>query len=269
MLNKKVTFIGGGNMAEGIIRGIISNEIFDPKNITVFDILSERRKYLNDTYGIKDAEDILSAVEGAEIVLIAVLPQNIVEAVQDIKNNLHESTIIISICAGVKIEKLENIFGDQHKFVRVMPNTMIDVKHGYSAVSTNKNVEDRDKEIIETLLSGLGKTMFIDESLINGFTAYSCAGPAYIMYFIAALVDSGVQSGLPRKDSVAIALENLIASALTLQKTGKHPYEITDKMTSPAGIGIDGLHVLSESGFHGIVMSSVRQALKRTNDLEK
>ncbi|OOM79295.1 pyrroline-5-carboxylate reductase [Clostridium puniceum] len=269
MLNKKITFIGGGNMAEGIISGIVSNEIFDPKNITVFDILNERRTYLKDIYGIKDAEDILSAMEGADIVLIAVLPQNIVEAVQDIKNNLPESTIIISICAGVKIEKLENIFGSQHKFVRVMPNTMIEVKHGYSAVSTNKKVEDSDKETVEILLSGLGKTMFIDENLINGFTAYSCAGPAYIMYFIAALVDSGVQSGLSRKDSVAIALENLIASALILQKTGKHPYEITDRMTSPAGIGINGLHVLSESGFHGIVMSSVKKALERTNELEK
>lgn len=86
--------------------------------------------------------------------------------------------------------------------------------------------------------------MFIDENMFNAFTAYSCAGPAYVMYFIAALVDSGVQSGFSRKDAISIALENLMASALTIQKTGKHPYQITDTMTSPAGITIDGLHVL-------------------------
>jgi len=269
MLNNKITFIGGGNMAEGIIRGIVSNEIFDPKDITVFDILNERKEYLKNTYGVKDAEDTSSAVKGADIVLIAVRPQDIVKVAQNIKNDLSESTIIISICAGIKMEKLENIFGSQHKFVRVMPNTMIDVKHGYSAASINERIENSDKEIIEILLSALGQAMFIDESLFNAFTAYSCAGPAYIMYFIAALVDSGVQSGFSRKDAVSIALENLIASALTIQETGKHPYEITDKMTSPAGITIEGLHVLSQSGFHGTVMSSVKQALKRTNELEK
>ena len=269
MLNNKITFIGGGNMAEGIISGLVSNEIFEPKNITVFDILDERKKYLKNTYGIIDGEDTSSAVKSADIVLVAVRPQDIIKVAQNIKNDLSKSVIIISICAGIKIEKLENIFGSQHKFVRVMPNTMIEVQHGYSAASTNGKMEDSDKEIIKTLLSSLGQTMFIDESLFNAFTAYSCAGPAYIMYFIAALVDSGVQSGFSRKDSVSIALENLIASALIIQKTGKHPYEITDKMTSPAGITIDGLHVLSETGFHGTVMSSVRQALKRTNELEK
>lgn len=269
MLNNKVTFIGGGNMAEGIIRGIVSNEIFDPKNISVFDILSERREYLKNTYRVTEAEDISSAVKDADFVLIAVRPQDIMKVAQNVKDDLSESTIIISICAGIKIEKLENIFGSEHKFVRVMPNTMIDVKHGYSAASINDKIEDKDKEIIETMLSALGQTMFIDENLFNAFTAYSCAGPAYIMYFIAALVDAGVQSGFSRKDSISIALENLIASALTIQETGKHPYEITDKMTSPAGITIDGLHVLSEAGFHGTVMSSVRQALKRTNELEK
>ena len=149
-----------------------------------------------------------------------------------------------------------------------MPNTMIDVQHGYSAVNINDQIQAADKEIIETLLSELGQTMFIDEDLFNAFTAYGCAGPAYIMYFLAALIDSGVESGFSRKDAISIALENLIASALTVQKTGKHPYQLTDIMTSPAGIGIAGLHVLSESGFHGTVMSSVERALQRTNELE-
>jgi pyrroline-5-carboxylate reductase len=269
MLDKKITFIGGGNMAEGIIGGIVSNEIFNPKNVTVFDILDERKSYIETTYGIGSANTAVSAVQDADVVIIAVLPQDIVQASQDIKNELSEETIIISICAGVKIEKLENIFGSQHKIVRVMPNTMIEAKHGYSAVSLNEKTKDSDKKIIVTLLSGLGKAMFIDEKLINAFTAYSCAGPAYIMYFIAALIDSGVESGLSRKDSTSIALENLIASALTLQKTGKHPYEITDRMNSPAGIGINASHVLNESGFHGIVMSAVKKALERTNELEK
>ncbi|HEY8805587.1 MAG TPA: NAD(P)-binding domain-containing protein, partial [Clostridium sp.] len=231
MLNNKITFIGGGNMAEGIIRGLITNKVFAPENITVFDILSERKKYLNNTYGIVEAEDASIAVKGTDIVLIAVRPQDIIKVAQNIKNDLSESTIIISICAGIKMEKLGNIFGNHHKFVRIMPNTMIDVHHGYSAANINDQVQAADKKIIETLLSALGQTMFIDEDLFNAFTAYGCAGPAYIMYFLAALIDSGVESGFSRKDAISIALENLIASAPTVQKTGKHPCQLTDIMT--------------------------------------
>lgn len=268
MLDKRIAFIGGGNMAEGIIGGIVSNEIFNPKNVIVYDILDERKKYLNATYKINTADDASFAVKDADIVIIAVLPQDVEKALENIKDKLSQEAIIISICAGIKIEKFESIFGKHHKVVRIIPNTMIEVKHGYSAVSVNEKITDSDKEIIKSILSGLGKTMFIDEKLINAFTAYSCAGPAYVMYFISALIDSGVESGLPRKDSTAIALENVIASALTIEKTGKHPYEITDRMNSPAGITISAAHVLIEAGFHGTVMSAVKKALERANELK-
>ncbi|PJI07599.1 MULTISPECIES: pyrroline-5-carboxylate reductase [Clostridium] len=269
MLDKKIAFIGGGNMAEGIIGGIISDESFEPKNVIVYDILDERKKYLSSTYGIATAENAVSVVKEADIVVIAVLPQDVKKASEDIKDKISENAIIISICAGINIDKLQNIFGEKHKIVRIIPNTMIEAKHGYSAASLNGKITDSDKKVIETILNSIGKTMFIDEKFINAFTAYSCAGPAYVMYFISALIDAGVESGLSRKDSTAIALENLIASALTIEKTGKHPYEVTDRMNSPAGITISATHVFFETGFHGIVMSAVKKALERTNELGK
>jgi len=267
MLNKKITFIGGGNMAEGIINGIVNKQVFDRHNITVFDVLFERMEYLKNTYDVQIANSIQSSIERADFILIAVRPQDIEKAAQNIKEYIKEEQIIISICAGIKIEKLANLLGEKKKFVRIMPNTMSQVQHGYSAICTSDNVSEDEKNDMNQILKSLGQFIFINENLFNAFTAYSCAGPAYVLYFMAALVDAGVQSGFSRKDALAIASENLLAAVKIIQKTGKHPYQITDTMTSPAGIGIDGLQVLSEKGFHGIVMASVKQALKRTNEL--
>ncbi|SMC27616.1 pyrroline-5-carboxylate reductase [Clostridium acidisoli DSM 12555] len=268
MLNNKISFIGGGNMAEGIIRGLISTSVLSSDNIKVYDILEERLEYLYNTYKVHYSTTAADAAKNADVLFIAVRPQDIFKVTESLKDSISENTTIISICAGIKLEKLKELFGANHKLVRVMPNTMIDVQHGYSAVSTNDKVSKEDKAIVQTILSSLGQTMFLQENMFNAFTAYSCAGPAYVMYFIAGLIDAGVQSGFSRKDATSIALENIIASALTIKETGKHPYQITDSMTSPAGITIDGLHYLSEAGFHGIVMSSVKSALNRTNELE-
>lgn len=268
MLNNKISFIGGGNMAEGIIRGLISTNVLPNSNISVYDILEDRLAYLHNTYKVNSVSAASDATKNSDIVVIAVRPQDIFKVAENLKCNIAENAIIISICAGIKLVKLEELFGTNHKIARVMPNTMIDVQHGYSAVSVNSKFNKEDKSLVETILSSLGQTMFLEENMFNAFTAYSCAGPAYVMYFIAGLIDAGVQAGFSRKDATSIALENIIASALTLKETGKHPYQITDSMTSPAGITIDGLHYLSEAGFHGIVMSSVKSALNRTNELE-
>jgi len=267
MLNKKIAFIGAGNMAEGIINEIVNKQVFERNNITVFDVLSERMEYLENTYDVQITNNLQSAIEKADFILIAVRPQDIEKVAQNIKKMIKEEQIIISICAGIKIEKLANLLGEEKKFIRIMPNTMSEVQQGYSAICTSDNVSEDEKNDMNQILQSLGKVIFINENLFNAFTAYSCAGPAYVLYFMAALVDAGVQSGFSRKDALAIASENLLAAVKITQKTGKHPYQITDTMTSPAGITIDGLQVLSEKGFHGIVMASVQQAVKRTNEL--
>lgn len=267
MLNKKITFIGGGNMAEGIIEGLLNKKVFDRQNINVFDVLVERMEYLKDRYEVQITNSVEIAINKADFILIAVRPQDIEKVAQNIKKFMTEEQVIISICAGIQIEKLANLLGEKQKFVRIMPNTMNEVEHGYSAICTSDNVSEVEKNAVNEIVKSLGEVLFINENLFNAFTAYSCAGPAYVLYFLAALIDAGVQSGFSRKDAAAIASENLLAAVKIVQKTGKHPYQITDTMTSPAGITIDGLQALSEKGFHGIVMASVKRAVERTNEL--
>lgn len=267
MLQKKIVFIGGGNMAEGMVKGFLLKGIFQSQDISIFDILEDRMEYLETTYQIKPARKLEAAIRGASIVLLAVGPQDFAKAASNIKNFITKEHLVISICAGITIETLMELFKENKKFARIMPNTMIETEHGYSAVCTSVAVGDAEQVWLDAMLNALGRSLQIKESLFNAFTAYSCAGPAYVLYFLAAMIDAGVQSGFSRTDATAIASENLLAAATIVQQTGKHPYQITDTMTSPAGITIDGLQVLSEKGFHGIVMASVKKAVARTNEV--
>lgn len=266
MLNKKIIFVGGGNMAEGIIRGIINTNTMKPEQITVSEIIPQRRDYLKETYNIAVVASPMQVIKDADIIFLAVRPQNAEESVKEICSDLKPNQILISICAGIDLSRL-NLWTDGHdKIARVMPNVLIEARHGYSGVCVAENISEDDKSIITELLSAIGQTMFIPENLFNEFTAYSCAGPAYIMYFLAAVVDAGVEAGFSRKDALAMAIENLIGAGIMVEKTKKHPYQITDTMTSPAGVTIEGCHVLSKSGFHGIVMDAIRAAVKRSNE---
>lgn len=264
MLNKGIVFIGGGNMAEGIIRGMVNNQVADSANIRVYDVIQERMDYLNDTYGVVPVTDIKAAVKGCDIIFIAVRPQDIESVSVRIKNDITADKVIVSICAGIDLKKLADLFGSQSRLARVMPNTLIEARHGFSGICIGENMGEEDKATVSAVFSAIGQTMFINESLFNAFTAYSCAGPAYIMYFINAMIDAGVQCGFSRKDAAAITLENMIGSSMMVTMTGKHPYQITDAMTSPAGVTIEGLYELNKTGFNGIVMSCVKKAVNKS-----
>jgi len=266
MLKSKIVFIGGGNMAEGIIRGIINTGTMEAGQITVCEIIKERREYLKKTYKIEAVGESFEAVGMADIIFLATRPQNAEESVIGFKDSLNGEQILVSICAGIDIERLQNWTGDKVKIAKVMPNVLIEARHGYSGVCVSDKITEKDKEVISELFSAIGQTMYIPENMFNEFTAYSCAGPAYVMYFLAGLIDAGVESGFSRMDATAIATENLIGSGMMIAETKKNPYQITDVMTSPAGVTIEGCHVLSSSGFQGIVMDAVRAAVKRANE---
>lgn len=266
MLNKKVTFIGGGNMAEGIIRGMIQNDACKKDNIEVYDVVARRLEYLNETYGIGIVTDIEKSIADSEILFIAVRPQDAEGVLTQIKEN-NAKALVISICAGITLDTMSGILGEDVSIARVMPNVLIEAKHGYSGVCANKAVTEENKKDIDEMFSAIGQTMFINEAQFDAFTAFSCAGPAYIMHCIEGLIDAGVQSGFSRFDSRNMVLENIIGSGMMLKQTGDHPFEQVDKMTSPAGVTIEGVAVLNKEGLTGIMMKAVKAALDRTKEL--
>ncbi|WP_165445288.1 pyrroline-5-carboxylate reductase [Bacilliculturomica massiliensis] len=265
-MNRRIVFVGGGNMAEGIIGGLLDQKVFAPEEIAVDDIIPERLSYLNATYGIVP-EDVGTYLKDADMIVLAVRPQDIDSATEKVKESGNKTAVILSICAGVTLGKLETELGAERKILKVMPNTQIKVHSGYSAACVNSNITEEDKEFISAFLGALGQSMYLDEKMYDTFTAYSCTGPFYIYKFAEALIDAGVRSGFSRKDARNIVIRNLMGVASTMELTGAHPAVLCDSMTSPGGVTIEAQQSLCKNGFAGIVMTAVDEAVRKANSL--
>lgn len=267
MLDTPILFYGAGNMAEGMIAGLVNRRTARPEDILVYNRTPARLDRLNAAYGVTPVRDLRQSLGEAGLIVVAVRPQDAGAVFPIIREQAGPEALVVSICAGIGLAALEEALGRERRLCRVMPNTLTETGHGYSAVTPNARVDQADRTRLEMMLNSIGQTMFIAEEMFDAFTAFSCAGPAYLLFCLNALIDAGVQSGFSRGDSRKIVLENLLGSALALQSSGKHPFQITDAMTSPAGVTIEGLHELASSGLHGVLMSCVRRAVEKARSL--
>lgn len=261
----KIHFIGGGQMAEAIIRALVKDEKTKRNDISVFDIDGERNRLLGDSYGVTIEPSPETALATSQLIVIAVRPQDeLIEIVANIRKFAAQDTIIVSIVAGVTIGRLEDLLGEDRTIVRVIPNTLTDTGFGYSGVSLNRHAQP---EQVDGFLNGFGKVLYLEEKHIDAFTGFGVAGPNYIYYFVEALIDAGVLAGLSRKQARQVALENLVGAATMLEKSGLHPRQLLDINNSPGGVGMHGLYELNNSNFSATIQRSVLAAVKRTTEL--
>lgn len=269
-MNKKIGFIGGGNMAEGIIKGLLNTGAKSAQEILVKELIPARKQYLKETYGLLLTDSYEELAVEADILILAVRPQDAksvgLELAKVIDAGKHT---LVSICAGIQIEKMSGWIGENVRYARIMPNTMIEARRGYSALAFSENFSEEEKAEVQKITDAIGKTLLLAENLFDAFTASSCAGPEWFILFSTALIDAAVETGISRKDATAIVYENMIATGLLLSKTDKHPTQITDEMNTPGGIGIAGFHTFKSGGLHGITMDAVYAAYKRTTELGK
>lgn len=266
-MGKVIGFIGGGNMAEGIISGLLASKAKSTSEILVKEILEERKQYLNETYGVKIIEETAELANQADILILAVRPQDAESVSLELSNYIKEGKIVVSICAGIQIVRLNEWLGSHIKLARIMPNTMIQVKKGYSALAFGDGFNKEEKADVQVITDAIGKTLILPESQFDAFTALGCAGAEWIILFAAALTDAGVETGISRENAKKIVYENLEAVGRMLATSNKHPYQITDEMNTPGGIGIAGFHSFQSAGLGGIVMDAVGAAYKRTVEL--
>lgn len=267
MMQEKIAFIGGGNMAEGIIKAMLEDKTIAADNISVYDVVPARLDYLSKEYKINVIADLDAAIKEHGVLFVAVRPQDTECVFDQIKDNGGADALVVSICAGITLDTMSKAINENGRMARVMPNVLVEAKHGYTAICASEAVSDADKETLESMFGALGQTMFIAESQFDAFTAFSCAGPAYILHCISGMIDAGVHAGFSRPDARRMVLENFIGSAKVLELTGEHPFERVDKMTSPAGVTIEGVSVLNKSGLTGILMETVAAAMRRTEEL--
>lgn len=265
-----LAIIGLGNMGEAVLDGILNNEILEITQITAADKkFSELTFELPDKYqDLKITADNKEAAAEADYIILAVKPEIIKFVLEDIKN-LIESKVVISIAAGIKTETLENYLGSKAKIVRVMPNTPALVAEAVSALYFSESVQAEDIALVEKIFNSMGKTVRISEDKMDAVTGLSGSGPAYAYLFIEALADAGVLNGLTRDSSIKLAAQTLKGAAEMVLKTGKHPAELKDMVTSPGGTTIAALAVLEENKFRSAVIKAVTKAVECSEELGK
>jgi len=264
-----IGFIGGGNMAEALIRGIITARLVKPANIIASDIKTDRLGYLKTEFGVKTEDHNSTVATKADILILAVKPHNMAEALQSIKDAVKKDTLIISIAAGVKLAKIIDILGDM-PVVRVMPNTPALVGEAASALFANEKAKPRLADALK-IFEAVGKAVVVeDEDLMDAVTAVSGSGPAYYFLLTEQIIKAAVELGLPEEIAKDLVLQTTKGSAVLAAEADKHretPAQLRKKVTSPGGTTEAALKTLSEGRFNELIIKAVKKACERSKEL--
>lgn len=267
-MKETIAILGAGNMGGAIIRALVSGGV-EKKKIIVFDKKGERISAVKDQFHVSVASSNSEAVKKADYIIIAVKPQDINSVIEEIKSAA-KGKIVISIAAGVKVERLRQRLGSNTKIVRVMPNICTLYAQSATGVFFSGNFSDEEKGRIKKLLEYFGAAIEVgEEALLDVVTGLSGSGPAFVFVFLEAMTDAGVRLGLSRNDARALAIQTVLGSAKLALESGKHFAELKDMVTSPGGTTMAGLKVLEDKKFRAAVMSAVESAVKRAKELAK
>ncbi len=259
-----IGFIGGGNMAEAMIKGIFGKHGWD---IMVSEPRDERRVYLENTYKINTTFDNKEVVKSCNIIILAVKPQNMDSVSAEIADLISSEKLIVSIAAGITLAYLTSRLKTS-KIIRVMPNTPALVQEGMSVLSMCECIHDKEMGLIRDIFMSIGKVLMLPEKYMDAVTALSGSGPAFIALFVEKMIDAGVKMGLNRGNASELAVQTLIGTAKLLE-TGMPPYKLREMVTSPGGTTAAGLKVFEDKGLKDIVAAVIEAAANRSKELGK
>jgi pyrroline-5-carboxylate reductase len=268
--NKRIGFIGGGAMAQALIRGMLKSKLVTPGQISACDISPECRIHLKDAFQINvynaNTPESQQMIEKSDILFLAVKP-NVVPQVLDEIASLFPP-VLVSIAAGITLTYLEKRLPRTPIF-RVMPNTPVSVGAGISAITSGKYADAITLKIITAIFSSVGQVIQVQENALDAITALSGSGPGYAFLIIEALASAGVKQGLARQDALLLAAQTLLGAAQMVIQTGEHPAKLKDMVTSPGGTTIAGLYVLEQRGVRASLMEAVEAAAFKSREMGK
>jgi pyrroline-5-carboxylate reductase len=268
LIGKKICFLGCGNMGEALVSGLVQSGSTQSANIICSDVREERLEELRARYGVRTTSSNGEAVAQSEVVIYAVKPQLMAEVLKETADQLDMSKLIISIAAGVPLRAIESLLQKELRLIRVMPNIAASVKESATALSAGKHAKKEDVELAMAIFNSVGKAVFLRENyLMDAITGLSGSGPAYIFIIVDALADAGVKMGLSRKDSQFLAAQTVLGAAKLLIETGEHPGQLKDRVTSPGGTAIAGIHTLEKGGLRTTLINAVEAATQRSKEL--
>jgi pyrroline-5-carboxylate reductase len=264
--NRTIAFLGAGNMAEAMIRGLLRGSHFAPEQITASGPREERMTELRERFGIRTTTDNREAAI-ADIVVLSIKPQILSRVLAEVGGTIRPDALVISIAAGVPISAIESRLGNGARVIRSMPNTPALVDAAATAIAGGEHASESDMEDARKIFDSIGITVTLDESLLDAVTGLSGSGPAYVFLILEALSDAGVKVGLSRRTSQLLAAQTLLGSAKLLLETNEHPGKLKDMVTSPGGTAITGLHTLENGGVRTTLINAVEAATKRSKEL--
>jgi len=264
-----IGFIGAGNMAEALIKGVIAGGVYQNNDILASDIRSERLDYLLSEYGIEITADNAEAASRANIVVLSTKPQQMNEALESIKEAVSADKLVISIAAGIKVDKITDELGNI-AVVRVMPNTPALIGEGASALYANEKAKARLDEALK-IFSAIGKAVVVeDERLIDAVTAVSGSGPAYFFLLMEEMTKAGIELGLSKNVAKELVLQTAKGAALLAaerDKEAESPAELRRKVTSPGGTTEAALKIFAEGDVGPLIQAALKRACERSKEL--
>ena len=254
-------------MASALAKGFVSARIVSPRQIIASDVIEPARAAFSKEVGGTATDSNLEVVKFANVLILAVKPDQVAGVLAEIKSAFTEKHLLVSIAAGVTLTKLENALPLEARVIRVMPNTPALVGAGAAGYALGSHANGDDGDLAQKLLGSVGVAFAVKESLLDAVTGLSGSGPAYVFQIIEALSDGGVATGLPRTIATQLAAQTLLGAAKMVLETGMHPGALKDMVTSPGGTTIEGLHEMEKGKVRGALMNAVRAATEKSKKL--
>ena len=261
----KITFIGAGNMSEAIISGVLKQGVFSAKDIRASDPLIERRNHMRGTYGVEIGDNNREAVEGVDIVVLAVKPQIFSSVWEDLKEAISSSTLIVSIMAGITSETIA--CDTNFRVIRVMPNTPSLVGRGASGIAMGKTANEDDMGIAEKIMQSVGVSVRVKEEQLHAVTALSGSGPAYIFYLIEAMMQEAIDLGLDEDTARLLCAETVGGAADLFANSKDSAKSLRNKVTSKGGTTAAAIKAFEDKDMKSIIAGAMKSAYKRSLEL--
>lgn len=268
-MEKIIGFIGCGNMGSAMVKGLVKSNLVEAKNIIASDPSQKSIDRIREEFFIRTTLDNKDVARESDFIVLAVKPYMYEKVLQEIKDIIKKTTVIISIGAGISLDFLKKNLNSGSKYIKTMPNTPAMVGEGMSALAPGENMDKDDLDLVVDIFNSFGKTEIIDESLMDGFTALCGSSPAYVYMIIEAMADGGVLEGIPRPKAYTMAAQAVLGSAKMVLETGIHPGVLKDNVCSPGGTTIAAVASLEENKLRSTMIEAIRVCADKSREMGK
>ncbi|PPI86350.1 pyrroline-5-carboxylate reductase [Candidatus Pantoea edessiphila] len=266
-MKKNIGFIGVGNIAQSIIKGLSRSEYIAPSQIWIYDHKLTTNKEVSLKYKVNYTESNIQLVKKVDVLFISLKPHVILKELQNISNSIKENTIIISLAAGITINAIESVIGVNRKIIRAMPNINSSICAGMTSITPNSFLNKFEIDLVESIFRSFSETHLVDEKLIHSVIGISSSAPAYVFILIEAMADAAVLSGMTYSKAYQFASQAVKGSAQMLLETRKHPGELRNMVCSPGGTTIESIKVLEQKNFRSAIIEAVYKCILKSREL--